>query len=814
MYFINHRHLEVSVDEIKSHVNKFEAAFIVQLCRYFVLQGYNQSEITILTMYSGQLVEIRKLMKTHSLLSGVRATVVDNYQGEENEIILLSMVRSNAEGKIGFLKTDNRVNVALSRAKKGLYAIGNFDCLSENSKLWTNIVSDLKAQNSIGESLEVFCQNHTQKKVSLQNIKDFEKVPEGGCTEMCGTRLLCGHACASLCHVYDIEHEKEKSHCAKQCDKEICESKHHCQKKCHYGTECGKCQQWVTKKHPDCGHDIQCRCSQNPAEVICQKPCPRMLKCGHKCSSSCGQSCEMSKCKKEIIIKSEKCGHSVKIHCFESKSDQVLLRKCQEPCKTVLKCGHICTGTCSFCQQGRLHRPCSEKCERILVCGHPCRTDCSESCPPCNAKCENFCTHSKCKLKCGQPCAPCMEECAWRCPHKKCGKLCHETCDRDLCREKCPKLLKCGHACIGICGEPCPSLCRECNADEVTEIFFGDEDEPDAQFIKLVDCKHHFEINGILEWMKTNTAAENESNNNSISIQLKRCPKCNTTIRRTLLLNKYLQSGLRDIEIVKFKTYGNLKENGKLEKQLQTRIEQFDENYRQARSKFRMDINVSLCSERRKQPLSRVALNKIENQYELFEKMAVNWQNFATKSAYGYNVIHCITERIAQACDFIHRMKNSAQELDDISNEVSFLCMILESLKKLIENKAFENENALVQLQEAFEIALSPGRVSIEMKTKFNHLIKEAYKKLTGLNISIEEKNMILKTVNLSQGHWYKCPNGHIYLIDACGGATHESKCNECGARIGGGSHRLRADNALATEMDGATQSAWPGPLH
>jgi superfamily I DNA and/or RNA helicase len=58
---------------------------------------------------------------------------VDNYQGEENDIILLSLVRSNDDGTIGFLREDNRVCVAMSRAKKGLYVIGNFTMLSDRS---------------------------------------------------------------------------------------------------------------------------------------------------------------------------------------------------------------------------------------------------------------------------------------------------------------------------------------------------------------------------------------------------------------------------------------------------------------------------------------------------------------------------------------------------------------------------------------------------------------------------------------------------------------------------------------------------------
>ena len=50
-------------------------------------------------------------------MKGVRVSTVDNFQGEENEIILLSLVRSNTDNKIGFLKMNNRICVALSRAK-------------------------------------------------------------------------------------------------------------------------------------------------------------------------------------------------------------------------------------------------------------------------------------------------------------------------------------------------------------------------------------------------------------------------------------------------------------------------------------------------------------------------------------------------------------------------------------------------------------------------------------------------------------------------------------------------------------------------
>jgi len=77
--------------------------------------------------------------------------VVDNYQGEESDIILLSLVRSNEKGNVGFLKTENRICVALSRAKYGLYIMGNMDNLYNSGNLWKQIKETLVNQGSYGK---------------------------------------------------------------------------------------------------------------------------------------------------------------------------------------------------------------------------------------------------------------------------------------------------------------------------------------------------------------------------------------------------------------------------------------------------------------------------------------------------------------------------------------------------------------------------------------------------------------------------------------------------------------------------------------
>lgn len=99
-------------------------------------------------MYTGQLIQLKKHMP-RDFFNGVRVCAVDNFQGEENDIILLSLVRSNEEGNIGFLKIHNRVCVALSRAKKGFYCIGNLALMREKEPLWRKITLDMNSKGKV-----------------------------------------------------------------------------------------------------------------------------------------------------------------------------------------------------------------------------------------------------------------------------------------------------------------------------------------------------------------------------------------------------------------------------------------------------------------------------------------------------------------------------------------------------------------------------------------------------------------------------------------------------------------------------------------
>ncbi|CAG2064470.1 unnamed protein product, partial [Timema podura] len=150
----------------------------------------------------------------------------------------------------------------------------------------------------------------------------------------------------------------------------------------------------------------------------------------------------------------------------------------------------------------------------------------------------------------------------WGCEHTSCTKLCHEPCDREACIEPCKKILRCGHPCIGFCGDPCPPLCRVCDEDEVTAIFFGFEDEENARFVYLEDCKHTVESQGLETWL--------EKTESEISMKL--CPFCKTSITKTQRYTNLIKAIYQDVCKVKAKVFGDLKDikasRGHLQQQL------------------------------------------------------------------------------------------------------------------------------------------------------------------------------------------------------------------------------------------------------
>ena len=123
--FLTHQWLE-QTDDHMSKYNQSEADMITGFVEYLVFNGLKTTEITVLTFYNGQRKKIHQNLRKIPGLLGEEFLVktIDSYQGEQNKVIILSLVRSNDRGQIGFLNVQNRICVALSRAQQGLYIFG------------------------------------------------------------------------------------------------------------------------------------------------------------------------------------------------------------------------------------------------------------------------------------------------------------------------------------------------------------------------------------------------------------------------------------------------------------------------------------------------------------------------------------------------------------------------------------------------------------------------------------------------------------------------------------------------------------------
>ncbi|CAG2255345.1 unnamed protein product [Mytilus edulis] len=444
LYFINHSSPEVYSDEGRSYSNEFEADYARELCRYLLNQGYKPSQITILAAYSGQMYCIQKKMPKAEF-EGVTICVLDNYQGEENEVIILSLVRSNQEGVIGFLNKENRICVALSRAKKGMYIIGNIDTLTRKSKHWQVISDTLKRKNSIGKGLFLYCQNHPEKQ-EIQAISptDFLKAPDGGCGIPCEFRLNCGHACRFRCHSFDRDHIEYE--CMKNCPK-TCPNEHKCPRRCH---ESNPCECWVKiEKQLSCGHINQVKCYIEPMEHKCYTEVERLLKCGHTALMRCHTIVDSYKCKENVIDTRSKCGHEYERECHESKRVFENEIKCLiQTEKTFKMCKHTLIVECHT-DLDKIN--CMESVTKKFNCGHSVEADCfMAKHATCKDKCRKLCDKLHvCNRTCHFPsscyCSAIIERVITGCQHMQ-KMSCSEDLNTFKCLEFVQKTLpKCGH---------------------------------------------------------------------------------------------------------------------------------------------------------------------------------------------------------------------------------------------------------------------------------------------------------------------------------------------------------------------------------
>ena len=936
MYFFDHQYPEAENDDLKSHSNVEEAKLVVALCDYFLKQDYSPSQITVLTTYTGQLLKLKPLMPRNKF-EGVRITAVDNFQGEENDIIILSLVRSNDNGRVGFLKIENRICVALSRAKKGFYCYGNFTLLRESCDTWKNILQYLESKQKLGSSLVLCCSNHPDVKTEIRTVDDFKNVPEGGCKKMCDVRLECGHVCKLHCHPRDPMHQNYtcRQPCVKQCDSghpcpklcyeecpacrvmvvkviprcghhqevmchvnptffsckapcskkcpqghlcsklcseycgqcmtvvekihptcghpqntychmdpRLCECHHPCERTCHTNPSdphrckklcylpCGDCKEKVVKILPQCGHKQSVACYCDPHTHTCQVPCEKKLPCGHPCTNQCGVPCTTNcmveveksftncdhsimlpcstsindvycqekvhkilpcghstfmKCSKSVdsfkcrahvrmqlkcghmfegkcnkqnekcTILTEKtfqdCGHKIKLPCHEC-----LPSKCEVKCSMKLLCGHLCTGNCSECYAGRMHKECPFQ-MFPLPCGHPTKDQClSLVFPVCDYKCEYSCAHRKvCTHNCSQPCNPCKEPCSWICPHHKCSKKCHEICDRPRCDHPCRNTLQCKHPCIGICGEPCPRVCRICKNQKkkFQSLCIGKPDRRnETRYIQL-SCDHLFEVK-VLDQLLDGQFMD------STAVGPLVCPFCGRQIKSSYRYGNLIKQKREVIE----KLHATISINRASKEQQDAVVEKVSSNFMpiqfifEGRRQRLKESSKQLPAMFKKlptllsKPCTAKTLSIVENeidQYVLIKELESLYQGHPESLT-----------SLQQLLEFFKEAPPSAQKTLDVYCEKQriFLLWMISSLEVTVPSSN-QDSNVLKQLKEKL-VFNRPKLTLPDVSTYFDELQNMAHRVKRSF-AGVDSHSLKPARANFINGVWTVCTNGHVY---------------------------------------------------
>ncbi|XP_066892594.1 5'-3' DNA helicase ZGRF1 [Kogia breviceps] len=170
--FYNVKGLE-QIERDNSFHNVAEAAFTLKLIQSLIASGIAGSMIGVITLYKSQMYKLCHLLSAvdfgHPDIKAVQVSTVDAFQGAEKEIIILSCVRTR---QVGFIDSEKRMNVALTRGRRHLLIVGNLACLKKN-QLWGRVIQHC-------EGREDGLQHASQYEPQLNHLlKDyFEKQAE------------------------------------------------------------------------------------------------------------------------------------------------------------------------------------------------------------------------------------------------------------------------------------------------------------------------------------------------------------------------------------------------------------------------------------------------------------------------------------------------------------------------------------------------------------------------------------------------------------------------------------------------------------
>ncbi|KAM4060985.1 AAA domain-containing protein [Hirsutella rhossiliensis] len=203
LWWFHHQWVQSRGDGGFSYSNHKEATMVVGFARYLVQSGVAPEQITALAYYTGQVELIKSKLRQDAYLGALEfewsVRTIDGFQGEENDIILLSLVRgpdsSRSKAMPGFVADENRAVVATSRAKRGFYIFGNAQNVlrgnSRSRQTWEKVVRAFQGRTA--SHLPLTCAAHGTGTKIFQP-EDWRLVTATGCLKRCDEKPPSGPA--------------------------------------------------------------------------------------------------------------------------------------------------------------------------------------------------------------------------------------------------------------------------------------------------------------------------------------------------------------------------------------------------------------------------------------------------------------------------------------------------------------------------------------------------------------------------------------------------------------------------------------------
>jgi superfamily I DNA and/or RNA helicase len=135
---------EQKKDESHSIYNPEEAKVVNTIVNDLLASGLQHSHIAVVSPYKAQVELLRSKRQENS----IQIDTIDGFQGQEEDVVVMSLVRSNKAGSIGFLSDQRRLNVSLTRARRKLIIIGDFSTLT-NFELFESLFDYIKEEGRV-----------------------------------------------------------------------------------------------------------------------------------------------------------------------------------------------------------------------------------------------------------------------------------------------------------------------------------------------------------------------------------------------------------------------------------------------------------------------------------------------------------------------------------------------------------------------------------------------------------------------------------------------------------------------------------------